>query len=28
MRWFRRAADQGNAPARDNIAWLYESGLG
>jgi TPR repeat protein len=26
MRWFRKAADQGNAAAQDNLGWLYETG--
>jgi TPR repeat protein len=25
MRWYRKAADQGNASAQTNIGWLYEN---
>jgi TPR repeat protein len=28
MRWFRKAADQGDAPAQNNIGWLYAKGEG
>jgi len=28
MSWYRKAADQGNASAQNNIAWLYEGGKG
>jgi hypothetical protein len=28
MRWYRLAADQGNAAAEANIGWLYAGGLG
>jgi TPR repeat protein len=28
MRWYRKAADQGNAIAQTNIGWLYEKGQG
>jgi tetratricopeptide (TPR) repeat protein len=28
IRWYREAADQGNAQAQSNIGWLYENGLG
>jgi TPR repeat protein len=26
--WLRRAADQGNADAQNNLGWLYHNGLG
>jgi TPR repeat protein len=28
MRWYRKAADQGNADAQNNIGWIYEHGRG
>jgi tetratricopeptide (TPR) repeat protein len=28
MRWYRKAADQGNAAAQENIGWLYHNGWG
>ena len=28
MRWYRKAADQGDAGAQSNIGWLYENGKG
>jgi TonB family protein len=28
MTWFRKAADQGNATARNNVGWLYQNGWG
>jgi TPR repeat protein len=28
MNWFRKAADQGNSRAQQNIGGLYEKGLG
>ena len=28
MIWFRKAAEQGNASAQNNIGWLYEKGFG
>jgi TPR repeat protein len=28
MRWYRMAADQGDAAAQTNIAWLYQNGWG
>ena len=28
MRWYRKAADQGNADAQDNVGWLYQHGWG
>ncbi len=28
MTWFRKAADQGNAAARNNVAWLCQNGWG
>jgi TPR repeat protein len=28
MRWYRLAADQGNATAQNNIGWLYDNGWG
>ena len=28
VRWFRKAANQGNADAQDNLGWLYEHGRG
>lgn len=28
MIWFRKAADQGNAAAQNNIGWLYQNGWG
>ena len=28
MRWYRKAADQGNADAQITIGWLYDSAQG
>ena len=28
MTWFRKAAEQGNAVAQNNIGWLYQNGFG
>jgi TPR repeat protein len=28
MRWFRKAADQGDALAQNNIGWMYAKGQG
>jgi TPR repeat protein len=28
MRWYRKAADQGDAFAQNNVGWLYANGLG
>jgi TPR repeat protein len=28
MRWYRKAADQGFAPAQTSVGYLYEEGLG
>jgi hypothetical protein len=28
MKWYRKAADAGNATAMYNIGWLYENGKG
>ena len=28
MRWFRKAADQGDALAQNNVGWLYAKGQG
>src|SRR5437868_13098425 len=28
LTWFRKAADQGNAAAENNVGWLYENGFG
>jgi TPR repeat protein len=28
MKWYRKAADAGNASAMRNIGWLYHNGLG
>ncbi|HEY6303256.1 MAG TPA: hypothetical protein VIX14_09335 [Terriglobales bacterium] len=28
MTWYRKAADQGSATARNNVGWLYQNGWG
>jgi TonB family protein len=28
MNWFRKAEEQGNADAQNNIGWIYQNGLG
>ena len=28
IRWYRRAADQGDALAQSNLGWMYENGRG
>ena len=28
VRWYRRAAEQGHAPAQTNLGWMYENGRG
>ena len=28
MKWYRKAAEQGNAKAQYNLGWMYANGLG
>ena len=28
VKWYRKAANQGNATAQNNLGWMYQYGLG